>query len=198
MKQQTSLTFKNSLTLFTLIQMTAWLTQCNELQLTYMLAARKSGYTFWRICRVESSQGGLCNRFWVNYIEKGYTFHPEMIRPCKSSEMCNHFSLQLTCKLPAIHCIGWGWGVDRNTNNMCKKKVCWRPSPHLTMSHSLDDIMIISWRKKTWSLYDIITMRPQHFLVVGVVKILYYQLVTHALPYIYYQNQIQLINPMQT
>ena len=65
----------------------------------FILALYKTGYTFWRICRVESSQGGLCNRFWVNYIKKGYTFHPEMIPPCKSSKMCNRFSLQLTCKL---------------------------------------------------------------------------------------------------
>ena len=32
-----------------------------------MSAARKSGNTFWRICRVESSQDRLCNHFKVNY-----------------------------------------------------------------------------------------------------------------------------------
>ena len=39
--------------------------KCKNFQLTYILAARKSSYKSKRICRVESSHGGMCNHFKV-------------------------------------------------------------------------------------------------------------------------------------
>ena len=49
---------------------------CSEL----IFAARKSVYTIWRGCRVESSQGGLCNR--SDCFNNSYTIHPATFTEC--------------------------------------------------------------------------------------------------------------------